>query len=72
MSRHEEVKQAVLSKIRQLQSEQGGLISIFDIGVPLVAADFTQEELADAIFELEREKVVEMLSDNRLRVLNKK
>lgn len=70
MERHEEVSAAVVNVIRELGKQVGEEFSMYAIGVPLVAKGFNQDELASAIEQLARDKVVEIVpGSNGLRLV---
>jgi len=68
LSRDEELKAAVVDCILGL-GEPGAAISNYLIGAPLVAAGFTELELADALIALNDDGMVELLDGNRVRLL---
>ncbi len=47
----------------------GVSISMFDIGVPLIAEGFSEEEIMSAVFALEEEERVAFVPGNRLQLL---
>jgi hypothetical protein len=69
MDRHDETKAAIINRLRELNAEPSKPISIYEIGVPLVKAQFTEDEIMYALFALESEKTIELMGDNRLRLL---
>lgn len=70
MERHEEVSAAVVDVIRELGRQVGEEFSMYAIGVPLIEKGFDQYELAGAIEQLVRDKVVEIVrGSNGLRLL---
>lgn len=44
-------------------------INVFDIGVPLTATGFTQDEIMEALYALEQDKIIPLLPGNRLLML---
>lgn len=69
MERHDAVKATILDLLRDRQLEPGSAISMYEIGVPLVAKGFDQHELVQALFSLEADKTIEILPANGLRLL---
>ncbi len=70
MERHEEVSAAVVDVIRELGKQVGEEFSMYAIGVPLIEKGFDQYEVAGAIEQLVRDKVVEIVKGtNGLRLL---
>ena len=68
MDRDDDVRAAVVDCLREL-GEVGEPISNYLIGVPLVTAGFKELEIADALIALNDQGVVELISDNRVRLL---
>lgn len=60
---------ALLEQLRALDAKPDAPISIFDIGVPLMGAGHSQEQILNALFYLEGKKQIELLPGNRLRVV---
>jgi len=70
MERHEEDSAAVVNVIRELGKQVGEEFSMYAIGLPLVGKGFNQDELASAIEQLARDKVVEIVrGSNGLRLV---
>jgi hypothetical protein len=44
-------------------------ISIFEFGVPLIGAGYSQDEIPNGLFYLQSEKKIEMVTGNRKRRL---
>ena len=57
MERYEVVRAEVVALIRELGVQVGQSLNMCDIGVPLVAKGYTQDELTSAIFWLEHERL---------------
>jgi hypothetical protein len=66
MNRYEEVWGDLIDTLRGLGAEP---TSLYAVGVPMVAKGFTQDEVLNVLMALEREKTIELLPGNRLRVL---
>lgn len=69
MERHEATKAAILDLLRDKHLQAGSAIGMYEIGVPLVANGFEQDELLNALFALESDGTIELLEANGLRLL---
>jgi hypothetical protein len=69
MSKIEDINTALLKRLRALNVTPGVSISMFDIGVPLIAEGFSEEEIMSAVFALEEEERVAFVPGNRLQLL---
>jgi len=69
MSRFAETETALLERLRALKAVPDMSINLFDIGVPMNAAGFSQEEIMAVLDALEQEKVVAYVPGNRLQIL---
>lgn len=69
MSRFTETEIALIERLRALKALPDTSINVFDIGVPLTAAGFTQDEIMEVLFALEQDKIVALLPGNRLMML---
>jgi hypothetical protein len=69
MSRFSETEAALLERLRALRAEPEVSINLYDIGVPLVAAGFNQNEIMAVLDALEQDKIVSYVSGNRLLIL---
>lgn len=69
MSRFTETEAAVLDRLRALKAKPDVTINLFDIGVPLSAAGFTQEEMISVLDALEQDKVIAYGPGNRISIL---
>ena len=69
MSRHEQTKTAILDRLKELNVDPTNPISLYEIGVPLVSAGYTEDEIFHALNGLIDDRVVELISGNRLRVV---
>ncbi|WP_426232226.1 hypothetical protein [Pararhizobium sp. DWP3-4] len=47
----------------------GEATSLYAVGVPMVGKGFGEHEIVNALMELDREKVIELLPGNQMRVL---
>lgn len=56
MSRFEETEIALLARLHALKAKPDMTINMFDIGVPMSAAGFTEEEIIAVLDALEQEK----------------
>ncbi|KQY25938.1 hypothetical protein [Rhizobium sp. Root483D2] len=69
MSRFSETEAALLERLRALRAEPEVSINLYDIGVPLVAAGFNQNEIMAVLNALEQDKIVSYVTGNRLLIL---
>ncbi len=69
MSRFTETEIALIERLRALKALPDTSINVFDIGVPLTAAGFTQDEIMEVLYALEQDKIVSLLPGNRLMML---
>lgn len=69
MSRFEDTETALLERLRALKAKPEMTINLFDIGVPLTAAGFTQDEIMAVLSALEQDKIVAYGRGNRLLIL---
>lgn len=70
MNHHEKVMVAVVDVIKELGAQVGQEFSMYAIGVPLIAKGFDQYEVAEAIEQLARDKIVDIVrGTNGLRLL---
>lgn len=69
MSRFEETEIALLARLHALKAKPDMTINMFDIGVPMSAAGFTEEEIIAVMDALEQEKIVAYGPGNRLSIL---
>lgn len=52
---------AVLDLLRSLDAPVGAAISLYQVGVPLVAKGYSESELASAVDQLIHDRVIEMV-----------
>ena len=69
MSRFEETETALADRLRALKMKPDMTVNLFDIGVPLNAAGFSQDEIMAVLTALEQDKVIDFVPGNRLRLL---
>lgn len=69
MSRYEETVTAVLDLLRSIGADTVTPISNLKIGPPLVENGFSESEIADALIRLDKEKVIELVEGNQLRLV---
>jgi hypothetical protein len=61
---------AILAVLRDINATPDKPIVMFEIGIPLVVDQkFAQDEVLNALFWLQSEGVIELLGDNRLRLV---
>lgn len=71
MSRFSETEAALLERLRSLRAAPEMSINLYDIGVPMVAAGFSQEETMAVLDALEHDKIITYVPGNRLLMLKK-
>jgi hypothetical protein len=69
MSRFDETEAALIDRLRTLKAEPEKTINLFDIGVPMNVAGFTQDEIMAVLFALEQDKIIAFAPGNRLLML---
>lgn len=69
MSRFTETEIALIERLRALKAAPDMSIPIFDIGVPMNAAGFSQEEIMAVLDALEQDKIIAFAPGNRLQIL---
>jgi hypothetical protein len=67
MRRYEEIKADLLDILQGLGSEA---TSLYAVGVPMVGKGFRQDEILNTLMSMDREKAIELLPGNQLRVLS--
>jgi hypothetical protein len=63
------LREALINLLRTLGATPEKTIDLYDIGVPLVRQGFTQDEIVDLLLSLERERFIEPISNNCLRLV---
>ena len=71
MSRFDDTETALLERLRTMKAKPEMTINLFDIGVPLNASGFSQDEIMEVLFALEQDKIIAFASANRLLMLKK-
>ena len=69
MSRFDDTETALLERLRTMKAKPEMKINLFDIGVPLNASGFSQDEIMKVLFALEQDKIIAFASGNRLLML---
>ncbi|TCP82744.1 hypothetical protein C8J31_11077 [Rhizobium sp. PP-CC-2G-626] len=69
MSRFEDLEAATLERLRTLKAKPDMTINLIDMGTPLNAAGYSQEEVLAVLLALEQEKIVALAPGNRLLIL---
>ncbi|MEI3807596.1 hypothetical protein V6R85_24040 [Agrobacterium sp. CCNWLW32] len=69
MNRFTETETALMERLRSLKATPDMSINLFDIGVPMTAAGFTQDEIMAVLDALEQDKLVAYGPGNRLLIL---
>ncbi|OCJ04447.1 hypothetical protein A6U87_16580 [Rhizobium sp. AC44/96] len=71
MERHFEARNAILELLRSNGYTPDDIVSLYTIGVPLVAQGLGEGELAEALLDLEDDEIIELITDtNSLRLLS--
>ena len=71
MSRFDDTETALLERLRTMKAKPEMTINLFDIGVPLNASGFSQDEIMEVLFAFEQDKIIAFASGNRLLMLKK-
>lgn len=66
MSRFEESKAGLTEILRGFGAESTGL---YAVGAPMFAKGFGEDEIVNLLISLDQKKIIELLPDNRVRVL---
>ncbi|PYE94026.1 hypothetical protein C8J35_11181 [Rhizobium sp. PP-F2F-G38] len=69
MSRFEDIEAATLERLRALKAKPEMTINLIDMGAPLNAAGYSQEEVLQVLLAFEQEKLVALAPGNRLLIL---
>lgn len=69
MSRFEDIEAATLERLRTLKAKPEMTVNLIDMGAPLNAAGYTQEEVLTVLLAFEQEKLVALAPGNRLLIL---
>ena len=69
MERDEEVRAAILDRLKAIGAQPFQPINLYAIGTALVPAGFSEHEVGDAVIALHDRKVVEILNGNRIQLL---
>lgn len=69
MSRFDDIEAALLTRMRTLKAKPGMTLNLLDLGLPLNAAGYAQEDLIEVLIALEQEKIVAFGPGNRLLIL---
>jgi hypothetical protein len=64
-----DVNGAIIERLREIGARAGKLVVMYEIGVPLIAAGHDQHEIVNALYRLQKDKMIELLSSNGLRLL---
>jgi hypothetical protein len=60
--------QAIIEVLRELDIQPSNNVSLFEIGTPLTAAGYDQDQILHGLFSLQRRKLID-LHGNRLQLL---
>lgn len=67
-----DIRQAILDAANS-KAERGAPVNLLEIGPELLKDDrFTQDEIVNALYAMQSDKVIELLEGNRMRVLKEK
>ncbi len=69
MSRFSETEAALMERLRALKSVPDMSINLHDVGAPLQAAGFNQDEIMAVLAALEQDKIIALAPGNRLQIL---
>ncbi|WP_112540874.1 hypothetical protein [Rhizobium sp. BE258] len=69
MGRFEDTEAAITERLRAMKGNPDVTINLFELGVPLNAAGFTQDEITAVLEALEQDRIVEFAPGNRLRLI---
>ncbi|TAZ35404.1 hypothetical protein ELH80_14010 [Rhizobium ruizarguesonis] len=70
MSRFAETETTVIARLRALKAAPEVSINLSDLGGPMHAAGFTQDEIKAVLEALEQDKILSFGPGNRLLILN--
>lgn len=66
MDQEADIVRKLMATFRGLDLKPGVPVSLYEIGPPMIAAGFTQLEVADTLYALQGRKVLNLLDGNRL------
>lgn len=69
MSRFSETEAALLERLRAMKAKPEMSINVFDIGVPMIAAGFSQDEIMNVLLAFEQDRMIALVPGNRLLML---
>lgn len=69
MSRFSETEAALLERLHAMKAKPEMSINVFDIGVPMTAAGFTQDEIMNVLLAFEQDRLIALVPGNRLLML---
>ena len=64
----DDTRSAILAKLRELEPSPSAPINLYDVGVPLVAAGFTETEIVNGLIGLEYDRFIERAGSNSFRL----
>jgi hypothetical protein len=68
--RLDETRGAIIEALLHAKASPVVPVSLYEIGVVLSSANFSQEEIVRALFSLEHDRVIELVDDNHIRVMH--
>jgi hypothetical protein len=66
LTRSDEIKLAVIALLRSKGLEVNVPVSLYEIGAPLVAQGFTEDEILYALYAVKEQGVLDLIQGNRL------
>ncbi len=67
MDRYEEVRKAILHRLKELGAQPHQPVSMYELGNALFPK-FTEHEIVDGVIGLQDRRIVELLNGNRLQL----
>ncbi|MDM9626280.1 hypothetical protein QTL95_10255 [Rhizobium sp. S152] len=71
MSEQRDTKAALLALLESLGVEPDTSINLYEIGPPMVADGFTENDVVNALYALKDEGVIDLLGNNQLLLVRK-
>ncbi len=69
MSRFEEIEAATLERLRALKAKPEMTFNLLEVGLPLSAEGYSQDEILEVLLAFEQEKLVAFATGKRLLIL---
>ncbi|KQY14409.1 hypothetical protein [Rhizobium sp. Root482] len=61
--------EAIVDVLRRIGATPDKPVGMYEIGVPLVGNPYTQDDIVNGLFWLQRKGVIELKNDNRLQLV---